>query len=384
MADESARHAPRALPVAAAPVERLEERAEQLARRWAAELVLQSPLGAVGRISLEVLGREAPGLCRQILRAVRSEEELARLLGGETAERGAPFVDRPAALAGAREAAGVLQAIEALRGVIWEGLLEELAGGAQDRSRERLTAELGDRLAHVCAALGAAAVGRELPVASPRPARFPERPPGPRVAPERRVVIVDERGVPPVASARPSGDEAPPSAPLAPEAWSERRRAGDGRPSRADSEIAIRDARSEGGPAAWIGSIGVQLERWERDALPFAVVLLEIAGAGGVEADVERALGAELRAAGGGSVTRERDGRYWLLVPRADRIGAHALASRLERAAVGSAAAAGAPATASSGTAVCPEDGTQAAALAAHADVGLYAARWESRAGEAG
>jgi hypothetical protein len=33
---------------------------------------------------------------------------------------------------------------------------------------------------------------------------------------------------------------------------------------------------------------------------------------------------------------------------------------------------------------VCPEDGTQAAALAAHADVGLYAARWEARAGEAG
>ena len=383
MADENAGRPPRALPVAAAPAERLEERAGELARRWAAELVLQSPQAALGRISLEGLGREAPDLCRQILRAVRSDEELERLLGAEPAERGVPYAGRPAALAGARDVASALRAIETLRGVIWEGLCEELAGAAAERSRERLTAELSDRLAHVCAELGAAGAGRELPVATQRPPRFPERPPGPRVQPERRVVIVDERGVPPAASVPPSpaGERAAP-APVAPEAWSPERRRADGRGPAVEAEIAIRDARGEAGPAAWIDSIGVQLERYERDALPFAVVLMEIAGAGYVEAEVERALAAELRAAGGGSVTRERDGRYWLLAPRADRIGAHALASRLERAAVSAAAAEGASATASSGTAVCPEDGTQAAALAAHADVGLYAARWESRAGE--
>src|SRR6185312_9367569 len=147
-------------------------------------------------------------------------------------------------------------------------------------------------------------------------------------------------------------------------------------------EIAIRDARSEAGPAAWVESIGVQLERYERDTLPFAVVLMEVTGAGHAEAEIESALGAELRVSGGGTITRERDGRWWLLAPRADRIGAHALASRLERTAVAAGSAAGATVAVASGTAVCPEDGTQAAALAAQADVGLYAARWESRAGE--
>ena len=45
-------------------------------------------------------------------------------------------------------------------------------------------------------------------------------------------------------------------------------------------EIAIRDARGEAGPAAWIRSIGEHLDRFERDGLPFAVVLMEVAGSG--------------------------------------------------------------------------------------------------------
>ncbi|HXD55200.1 MAG TPA: hypothetical protein VN618_10645 [Solirubrobacteraceae bacterium] len=408
MADDDARRPSRALPVAGPPAERLEGRAEEMARRWAAELILARPLGAVGRISLEELSREAPGLCSQILRAVRSDEELARLLGAESPERGVPFADRPAALAGARDVATALEAIESLRGVLWEGLLEELSTGAPERSRERLLADLSDRLAHVCAALGVVAAGRELPVASARPARFPERPPGPRVAPERRVVIVDERGVPPEASqgggearepshAHPAGEPAFGGADWEGRASEPGRRMGhDAASPRHDArrvagetalppggvEIAIRDARSEAGPAAWVESIGVQLERYERDTLPFAVVLMEVTGAGHAEAEIESALGAELRVSGGGTITRERDGRWWLLAPRADRIGAHALASRLERTAVAAGSAAGATVAVASGTAVCPEDGTQAAALAAQADVGLYAARWESRAGE--
>lgn len=97
--------------------------------------------------------------------------------------------------------------------------------------------------------------------------------------------------------------------------------------------------------------------------------------------ELERVLASELREAGGGTLTRERPGRYWLLVPRADRIGAHALASRLEHAVFAALAPRGATVVVASGTAVCPEDGRQASALAAHADVGLYAARWEARSG---
>ena len=44
---------------------------------------------------------------------------------------------------------------------------------------------------------------------------------------------------------------------------------------------AIRDERREEGPAAWIGSIGRQLERFAQDELPFAVLLVDLG-------DVER------------------------------------------------------------------------------------------------
>jgi diguanylate cyclase with GGDEF domain len=398
MADDEARRPSRARPVAEEPLERLEERAEELARRWAAELVLARPLAALGRISLAELAREGPDLCRQVLRAVRSEAELERLLGNEAPERGAAYPDRPAALSGEREPGAAAEAVEVLRGVLWEGLLDELPGMRDERSRERLLAGASDRLAHVCAVLGAAAADRARAARAARPASFPERPPASRSAPESRILIVDDRSAQAAAEPERAGAPAPaarehpqPSS-WAPARSADERRAPDAaaRPGLAAppasafgrGEIAIRDARHEHGPAAWIHSIGQQLERFERDGLPFAVVLLEVASvdpAGPVEAEIEAALDAELRAAGGGALMREREGRYWMLVPRAERIGADALAARLERAVAGAAARGGLAVSVASGTAVCPDDGAQAAALAAHADIGLYAARWDAR-----
>jgi hypothetical protein len=397
MADEEPQPPPRARPVAEEPVERLEQRAEELARRWAAELVLERPLAALGRISLAELARSGPGLCRQVVRAVRSDAELEQLLGAEQSERGTSYRKQPIVLSGAQEPGAVVEAVEVLRGVLWDGLLDELARVRDERSRERLLAGGADRLSHVCAALGAAAAERVRSVRAPRPTRFPERPPGPASARESRIVIVDERGTRVLdeperePALEPAAAQQPRSATAAP-GWSAgARRAPDARATHAavprsaaePGEIAIRDARHEQGPAAWIHSIGQQLERFERDGLGFAVVLLEVAGedpVGAVEADVEAALEEELRAAGGGALTREREGRYWMLVGRADRIGAHALAVRLERAVAAAAARRASAMSVASGTAICPEDGTQAAALAAHADIGLYAARWEARA----
>ena len=153
-----------------------------MSRRWPAAGALSwcssGQLGALGRIALEELTREAPDLCRQVLRAVSSEAELDRLLGSETPERGSAYADRAAALSGAREAGGAIAAVESLRGVLWEGLLDELDGPA-DRRQARLLGDVSDRLAHVCAVLAAAAADRDRPVAAGRPARFPERPPRP-------------------------------------------------------------------------------------------------------------------------------------------------------------------------------------------------------------
>jgi GGDEF domain-containing protein len=69
-----------------------------------------------------------------------------------------------------------------------------------------------------------------------------------------------------------------------------------------------------------------------------------------------------------------------VLAPKADRSDADKLAERLARAVRFSVAHRGSSLEVAIGTAVCPEDGREAAVLAAHADVGLYAARSVARA----
>ena len=151
----------------------------------------------------------------------------------------------------------------------------------------------------------------------------------------------------------------------------------DGREAR--EAIAIRDQRGEHAPAEWLEAIARELERHEPQELPFAVLLVEFrdlerlrlqSTPARLAADLEsleRALSAN------GRVVRERPGRYWVLAPGADRRAARALAERMH-AAVASAAA-DEPLRALIGLAVYPADGRHAAALAAHADVDLIAAR---------
>jgi GGDEF domain-containing protein len=75
---------------------------------------------------------------------------------------------------------------------------------------------------------------------------------------------------------------------------------------------------------------------------------------------------------------RQSPGRYWV-VAQVDRARAERLAERLGQAVVAPGAHAGRGFDLSVGVAVCPEDGRDAPALAAHADVSLYAARSASR-----
>jgi GGDEF domain-containing protein len=154
-------------------------------------------------------------------------------------------------------------------------------------------------------------------------------------------------------------------------------------------QIEIRDERSAEGPAAWIDSIGRRLERYEQDRAPFAVLLVELVDVerlrhaesaeelSRLTSQVEDALARELRPAD--SLTRERAGRYWLLAPHTDGQGAQVLIERIARAVRSSASHRGTPLEVAVGVAVCPEDGLRASELAAHADVGLYAARAAGR-----
>ncbi|HEX4437453.1 MAG TPA: hypothetical protein VH061_11735 [Solirubrobacteraceae bacterium] len=381
-------------PVADLPIDALLELASDIARGWAVALIRARPLEAIGEVPLQSLAGGGRSLCEQLLRALCGESELDKLLDGSPRGRnGAASHPRQALeIAGGGGPGSVVETIESLRGVVWETIASQLGAVGGGRSPATLLGDLSDRLANVCAALSAAAVAAEPMGSAERPdvviasgadapAVRSSEPAATRAGrADTGIVIVDERGA---ILRDPSGRR---------EAGEWARREGeepvvepepDELPAR--PEIAIRDARGEEGPAAWIRSIGRQLEHYERDGLPFAVVLLEIEGADTPQEheSLERVLADELRESGGGTMTRERAGRYWLLAHRADRIGAHALAVRLERA-LATAATPGAPVVAASGIAICPEDGLQSATLAAQADVGLYAARSEAGHASAG
>jgi hypothetical protein len=398
VADERRTHSlPRARAVAELASETLAERGEELARRWAIALILARPLQELGELPLEELSRAAPALCAQVLRAVQSDLELERLAGrrGSGAREQAADARGLAAICGAREPTALVEAVEALRGVLWEALLGELR-----EPSARLTADIGDRLAYVCASLLAAGVATIVSgVATGAPgadARAP-KPTSQATAvrdlasvstPYGEVTIIDERA--------PAAASSPTPAPPVPvtgarehaQPWGEPRSALPGEPP---VEIEIRDQRREDGPAAWISSIGAQLERFERDGAPFAVLLVELV-------DIERLrrdgppeqltwLAAELERAltvasesWSGSAARERPGRCWLVAPGTDRAGAERLAQQLMRELPESGGERRPSLAVAIGTAICPEDGREPAALAAHADIGLYAARSAFRA----
>jgi len=306
------------------------------------------------------------------------------------------------------------RAAQTLSETLWEALHEELTDPVQRR-----VAELSERLADVSATVALLArvnpgesVPGELPAApaggegesrvprtihderptpseplessSPPERAIHDEPPPPRAssaarAPTSPAVLVDELG---------------PPAP-APEAPSETPEPG----AQAVREIEIRDERSEitrservhdaSEPDAWVGAIGRRLERYERDRVPFAVLVVELADVerlrhaelpgemSRLTGQVEAALTGELRPAD--SLTRESPGRYWLLAPETDSAAARELVERLSSAVRSAASHRGAPLEVAVGIAVCPLDGSQAAALAAHAEIALYAARASGR-----
>lgn len=365
----------RARPVAEPALEALAARADELARRWAVALVLARPFDALGTLPLEDLARDAPLLCAQVLLAVQSDVELERLIGraAPRSEEGSATAMRLAAIAGARDPATLVEAVEELRGALWQALLDQLF-----EPSARHVAELCDRLSYVCATALAAVV--EV-LASARDERFDDAGTtagSPRAAPRTRAgssappqphaaVIVDEH-LPVAAAPVPPGGR-----------W---------------AEIEIRDERREEGAAAWIGLIGSQLERFERDGRPFAVLVAELADLERLRREARpeelaqrsRRLEQELARAQGTSpvsLTRERAGRYWLLVPETGRARAERLAEQLAHRLASAGGVLQRPLAAVIGTAVCPDDGREAAALAAHADVGLFAARSAVHTGHA-
>ncbi len=270
------------------------------------------------------------------------------------------------------------RAAQALSETLWEALHEELTAPAEQR-----VAELSERLVDVSATVALLArldsdvSSPSESSAAPVPPVEPESSaaPAPPVEPESAAArVIHEQAPAPWRESPIAQESSSPSSmavivdELAPQS----------------REIEIRDERAEA-PTAWIASIGRLLERYARDKAPFAVLLVELADVerlrhaelpgevSRLTSLVEAALSAELRPAD--SLTRESPGRYWLLAPETDPSGVTVLAERMASAVRAAASHHGVPLEVAVGIAVCPVDGSQAAALAAQAEIALYAAR---------
>jgi GGDEF domain-containing protein len=108
-----------------------------VAKSWLLALVADAPLSQAGSVPAGELARGGPALCSAILAALGSDAELERLV---TLGSGA------ARLTGARTPAALAAGIEALRAATWRALKAELRDPVPE-----LVADLGDRLAYVCA-----------------------------------------------------------------------------------------------------------------------------------------------------------------------------------------------------------------------------------------
>src|SRR5438105_4687532 len=108
--------------VAGAPVEALVERADELARRWAIALILALPLERIGEFPLESFARHAPRLCAHVVRALQSDADLERIASRANGGREPSPALWLAEVTGARDGQATVEAVEALRGVLWDAL----------------------------------------------------------------------------------------------------------------------------------------------------------------------------------------------------------------------------------------------------------------------
>ena len=190
----------RARPVADAPIDALLPRSEDLAKGWLLALLEQAPLDDAPAILSTDLTRDGPRVCDAVLRAIANDTDLRRLEPGGALT---PLAARVGELAGAASPAAVSRAVDALVGVIWAAVRDELRGADAD-----LVAELTERLALIGELVRSAALERSAPapvVPSPAPVVPPPAAGGP--AP------------PPVATTRPSSPP-PPATP--PRRWPRR------------------------------------------------------------------------------------------------------------------------------------------------------------------
>ena len=326
----------RARPVADAPIDALLSRSEELAKGWLLTLLEQSPLNDAPAILATELTRDGPLVCDAVLRAIASDADLRRLERGGVLQ---PLAARVGEMAGAASPATVSGAVDALQGVIWGAVRDELRGADAD-----LVAELTERLTLISELVRSAALQRAAP--GLRPETAPAAPPPP-----------------PVAQTRPPVRHAPP--PAAPErAWP-----------------GVSDTPPEPSPTLWVGALQDAIVKSAGSSLSLLLAEFEDAErVAAVEPSNEARATFDQFAAAVRSAARrqdilvcESDARAWIIARDTDRAGARALGERIA-AAVRRAAWRGAPLAASVGVAVLGEDGRTSGELIEAAEEARFAA----------
>ncbi len=333
-------------PVADAPIDALLGRCDDLAKGWLLALIEQAPLTRAGAILAQDIARDGPRLCDAVLRAIADETDLHRLEpdGALTA-----LAARAGSMAGAGTPVEVSSAVDALHGVVWAALRDELRGPEPE-----IVYGLAERLSLVVERVRSAALGD--PCSG-----------GPGVL--RPLAAVPEQDAERGGSPRPAQDA---------------ERGGSPRPAqdaeRGGSPRPAQDAERTGPSGAlWMDALQDEIDRAVATGAPLSLLLAEVVGepAGERESDIVDAqdvidpddlygrFGRALRAA----VRRqeilacESDSRAWIIAPGTSRSGADALGSRIGDALTHAETWGGAPLTAAVGVAVLREDGRTSAEL---------------------
>jgi GGDEF domain-containing protein len=314
-------------------------------------LLEQAPLDDAPAILATDLTRDGPRVCDAVLRAIADDTDLRRLEPGGVLT---PLVARVGELAGAAAPAAVSRAVDALVGVIWAAVRDELRGADAD-----LVAELTERLTLIGELVRSAALERS--------ATAPVSPVPPPVAPPPPVATTR----PPAPAPPPPPAPAPPPTPTAPPPSTERAWPGLPDPPTLDPSRAL-----------WVSALEDEIVR--SPGAPLSLLLAELEDAERVAAVEPRAEARAVfnRFAGAvrSAVRRqdilvcESDARAWIIARDTARGGAYALGERIAAAVKSSAPWHGAPLVASVGVAVFGEDGRTSSQLIEAAEEARFGA----------
>ncbi len=370
------------MPVERADAELLAGRAQAIAKGWLLTLLERAPLDAVAAIPATAVASEGPAVCAAFARALGSDAELDRL---RPAGDLAPLIGRIGGLAGARDAAGVLAAVDALRACVWAAALDARGKRTDD------VGLLAERLAEIAlvtgsTALSGAAASRTTGIEGER-----------AIAPEPSAADADRALAPADADRAGDAGETTSATPLAESsspATGPARSSARPEPDPPEHDLPpVTELPQRPAPAPvdgmddgdlWIATLERHIDRCQREGGGLALLRVELVDGDRIAATAtpeERGvpygrLAQAIRRAirRQDLVASDKQGRAWVIAPAVGRAGAIALAERIGAGVEHGEHWRGAPLAATSGFAVYGEDGHDAHALIERAEEAMLAA----------